>query len=67
LGAALNASTCKKGLCKTKIQAVSKPSALLEWVGSAKTEPTRAKRVEEIASKAAQNIRANQWQPKEKK
>jgi uncharacterized protein YdeI (YjbR/CyaY-like superfamily) len=40
--------------------------ALLEWINSAKTQATRAKRVEETASLAAQNIRANQWKPKDK-
>lgn len=34
---------------------------LLEWVASAKKAETRAVRVEEIATKAQQNVRANQW------
>ena len=33
---------------------------ILEWILSAKTEPTRAKRIEQTARDAAQNIRANQ-------
>jgi len=38
---------------------------ILEWIGNAKTEPTRTKRVAETARLAAQDIRANQWrQPK---
>lgn len=40
---------------------------ILEWLGNAKTQQTRAKRVAEIAEKAARGERANQWrQPKEK-
>ncbi len=35
--------------------------SVLEWIGNAKTAPTRAKRVEETASLAAKNVRANQW------
>jgi uncharacterized protein YdeI (YjbR/CyaY-like superfamily) len=38
--------------------------AILEWISLAKTEATRTKRVQETASLAAQNIRANQWKPK---
>ena len=37
---------------------------ILEWVYSAKRQETRAKRVEETASLAAQNERANRWRPK---
>ena len=35
--------------------------AILEWIGSAKREETRAKRVRETARLAEQDIRANQW------
>ena len=35
--------------------------AILEWILNAKRAETRAKRIEETASKAAENIRANQW------
>ena len=35
--------------------------AILEWIGNAKTEATRAKRVGETAALAAGNVRANQW------
>ncbi len=35
--------------------------AILEWISNAKKSETRAKRVEETARLAAQNIRANQW------
>ena len=35
--------------------------AILEWISSAKKSETRAKRIEEIVTKAEQNIRANQW------
>lgn len=34
---------------------------ILEWISNAKTAETRAKRVEETARLAADNIRANQW------
>ncbi len=43
------------------------PSArrgLLEWIVQARTAPTRAKRVEETAARAAVGERANQWRPK---
>jgi uncharacterized protein YdeI (YjbR/CyaY-like superfamily) len=35
--------------------------AILEWIASAKKPETRAKRIEETARLAAQNLRANQW------
>lgn len=34
---------------------------ILEWIASAKKPETRAKRVQETAQLAAQNLRANQW------
>ena len=34
---------------------------ILEWIATAKTAPTRAKRVEETARLAQENRRANQW------
>lgn len=34
---------------------------ILEWIGTAKKPETRAKRVEETARLAGQNIRSNQW------
>ena len=37
---------------------------ILGWINSAKREDTRAKRVEETATSAAENIRAHQWRPK---
>jgi uncharacterized protein YdeI (YjbR/CyaY-like superfamily) len=41
--------------------------AILEWIGSAKTEATRRRRVERTVSDAARNVRANQWrQPRSK-
>lgn len=36
---------------------------ILEWITNAKKPETRAKRIEETARLAAQNIRANQWRP----
>lgn len=35
--------------------------AILEWIATARSEETRARRVTEAASKAAKNERANQW------
>lgn len=35
--------------------------AILEWIAHAKRPETRARRIEETARLAAQNIRANQW------
>ncbi len=37
---------------------------ILEWIANAKTQPTRAKRIEETALLASVNERANQWRPK---
>jgi uncharacterized protein YdeI (YjbR/CyaY-like superfamily) len=34
---------------------------ILEWISTAKTETTRARRIAETASRAALNERANQW------
>ena len=34
---------------------------ILEWISTAKTPQTRAKRIEETARLAAENQRANQW------
>jgi uncharacterized protein YdeI (YjbR/CyaY-like superfamily) len=34
---------------------------ILEWIGSAKTPATRAKRVAETARLARDNVRAKQW------
>ncbi len=34
---------------------------ILEWIASAKKPETRAKRIQETAQLAAENIRANQW------
>jgi len=35
--------------------------AILEWIANAKKPETRARRIEETARLAAQNVRANQW------
>ena len=35
--------------------------AILEWIGAAKTDATRARRVEQTAGEAATRRRANQW------
>ena len=34
---------------------------ILEWINAAKTSTTRSKRIEQTASLAQQNRRANQW------
>lgn len=39
--------------------------AIYQWIVSAKTEVTLTKRVTETVTKAEQNIRANQWQPRQ--
>ncbi len=39
--------------------------AILTWIGGAKRPETRAKRVEETATLAARNEKANQWVPPE--
>lgn len=38
--------------------------AILEWISTAKKPETRAKRIEETARLASENIRANQWRKK---
>jgi uncharacterized protein YdeI (YjbR/CyaY-like superfamily) len=35
--------------------------AILEWIAAAKQPETRAKRIQQTAQSAAENIRANQW------
>jgi uncharacterized protein YdeI (YjbR/CyaY-like superfamily) len=43
------------------------PSArrvILQWIDAAKRPETRAKRIDETAQLAQENIRANQWRPK---
>ncbi len=37
---------------------------ILEWISTAKTPPTRHKRIQETAQLAEDNKRANQWKPK---
>ena len=37
---------------------------ILKWIANAKTPATRAKRLDETASLACKNERANQWRPK---
>lgn len=38
--------------------------SILQWIDLARTPATRAKRVEETARLAAENVRAHQWKPK---
>jgi len=35
--------------------------AILEWIGNARTPPTREARIQRTAADAARNIRASQW------
>ena len=35
--------------------------SILEWIGTAKRDETRAKRIAETAARAAKGERANQW------
>lgn len=35
--------------------------AILEWISQAKTDATRSRRIDETATLAQQNLRANQW------
>lgn len=37
---------------------------ILEWIATAKTPQTRAKRIDETSRLANNNVRANQWRPK---
>ncbi len=37
---------------------------ILEWINTARRPETRAKRVEETARLAGENVRANQWRPR---
>ena len=41
--------------------------AILQWIEHAKRPETRAARIKETASLAAQNVRANQWVPPDKR
>ncbi|MEI7925164.1 MAG: YdeI/OmpD-associated family protein [Chloroflexota bacterium] len=41
--------------------------AILQWITSAKRDETRVKRIEETVTLAAQNVRANQWTPKDRR
>ena len=47
-----------------KIQQILK-RGILEWISNAKRAETRDKRIAETVNKAAQNIRANQYTPKQ--
>jgi len=38
---------------------------ILEWISTARTAPTRTKRIEDTARLADRNERANQWRPKD--
>jgi uncharacterized protein YdeI (YjbR/CyaY-like superfamily) len=38
---------------------------ILEWILNAKTAATRDKRIQETVTLAAENIRANQYRPKQ--
>lgn len=59
LAAALDAN----GAARANFEAFPRSAkrAILEWIAAAKTTPTRAKRIDETARQAAENLRANQW------
>ena len=65
----LSAEFAKYPGSKDKFEAFP-PSAkkgILEWIIQAKTAETRANRIKNTASLAAENIRANQWKPQSPK
>lgn len=41
--------------------------AILQWITTAKRDETRARRIEETVTLAAQNVRANQWTPPDRR
>ena len=45
----------------TEAQSRRRKRGILEWIANAKKAETRAKRIEETATRAARNERANQW------
>jgi uncharacterized protein YdeI (YjbR/CyaY-like superfamily) len=53
----------KKALANFDAFPKSVKKGILEWIGNAKKEETRKKRIDETVSKAGVNIRANQWRP----
>lgn len=55
----------KKGLTNFEAFPPSVKKGLYLWVESAKTKETKGKRIKEIVTLAAQNVRANQWKKKE--
>lgn len=60
-------SAALKGDARTNFDKfpASTKKAIYEWIGAARTDATRAKRINETVEKAQLNIRANQWrQPK---
>jgi len=59
LAEALSKNVTARGYFEALPRSVKR--ALLEWISNAKRPETRAKRIEETVTKAAQNIRANQW------
>lgn len=40
---------------------------ILQWIEQARTPATRARRIAETAARAAENLRANQWVPKDRR
>ena len=59
----LEAALAKYGAAKQNFEAFPRSAkrAILEWISNAKRPETRAKRVEDTAIQAEQNVRANQW------
>ncbi len=58
-------SKSKKGLANFEAFPSSVKKSLYQWVEAAKTKETKTKRIKEIVTLAARNIRANQWKKKE--
>ncbi|GAB4382696.1 MAG: YdeI/OmpD-associated family protein [Elainellaceae cyanobacterium] len=56
-----------QGAAKQNFEAFPKSvkRGILEWIASAKKPETRAKRIQETAQLAAENVRANQWRKKD--
>lgn len=59
----LEKALASHGAAKSNFEAFprSVKRGILEWISNAKKPETRAKRVEETARLAAENLRANQW------
>jgi uncharacterized protein YdeI (YjbR/CyaY-like superfamily) len=59
LGKAFSKNETARGYFEAFPRSVKR--GILEWISTAKKPETRAKRIAETVTMAAQNIRANQW------